>query len=65
MRPLFNHKPLEWLTTIFDVNDKKGRWIFMVKDFHFKIFHRLGNKHANVDALSKNPIFILDEEKGF
>ncbi len=28
----------------------------MFQDFHFKIFHRQGSKHANVDALSKNPM---------
>jgi hypothetical protein len=37
----------------------------MLQDFHFKILHYFGNKHANVDALSKNPIFILDEKQDF
>ncbi len=40
-----NHKPLEWLTIVYDVNGRRGRWIFMLQDFHFKILHRLGNKH--------------------
>ncbi len=26
----------------------------MLQDFHFKIIHRAGAKHANVDVLSRN-----------
>jgi hypothetical protein len=37
----------------------------MLQDFHFKIVHRLGNKHSNVDALSRNPVFVSNEEKDF
>jgi hypothetical protein len=57
-----NHKPLEWLTIVCDANGRRGRWISMLQDFHFKILHCLGNKHANVGALSSNLIFISDEE---
>jgi len=28
----------------------------MLQDFSFKILHRRGLKHVNVDALSRNPI---------
>ncbi len=28
----------------------------MLQDFSFKILHRPGLKHTNVDALSKNPM---------
>jgi hypothetical protein len=28
----------------------------MLQDFHFKIIHRVSFKHANVDALSRNPM---------
>ncbi len=37
----------------------------MVQDFHFKILHHPINKHANADALSRNPIFISVEEDNF
>jgi hypothetical protein len=47
---------LEWLATISDAYGWRGRWISMRQDFHFKIIHRVGDKHANVDALSKNPV---------
>jgi hypothetical protein len=28
----------------------------MLQDFNFKILHRLGFKHTNVAALSRNPV---------
>jgi hypothetical protein len=28
----------------------------MLQDFSFKILHRLGMKHGNADALSRNPV---------
>jgi hypothetical protein len=60
-----NHKPLEWLTIVSNANGKRRRWISMLQDFHFKTIHHLGNKHFNVDALSKNPMFVLDENEDF
>jgi hypothetical protein len=45
-----NHKPLEWLTTMSNANGRWGKSISMLQDFHFKIVHRLGSKHSNVDA---------------
>jgi hypothetical protein len=50
-----DHKLLERLATMLDAHGKKGRWIDMLPDFNFKILHRPGLKHTNVDALSKNP----------
>jgi hypothetical protein len=37
----------------------------MLQDFHFKIVHRPRNKHSNVDALSRNPVFVSNEVKDF
>jgi hypothetical protein len=36
------------------------------QDFHFKIVHHPSFKHANVDALSKNPMdmYKVDEDFG-
>jgi hypothetical protein len=38
----------------------------MFQNFHFKIIHKAGTKHANVDALSRNPIgnSKVDEDFG-
>jgi len=49
-----DHKPLEWLTTVSDAHGRKGRWIDMLQDFSFKIVHRPGLRHTNVNALSRN-----------
>jgi len=51
-----DHKSLEWLVTISDARGRRGRWIDMLQDFNFKILHKPGLKHANVDALSRNPV---------
>ncbi len=51
-----DHKPLEWLATVSDAHGRRGRWVDMLQDFNFKIIHRPGLRHTNVDALSRNPI---------
>jgi hypothetical protein len=51
-----DHKPLEWLATVSDAHGRRGRWIDMLQDFNFKIVHRPGMRHANADALSRNPV---------
>jgi hypothetical protein len=37
----------------------------MLQDFNFKIIHRAGAKHANVDALSHNLVDSHDEDEDF
>jgi len=51
-----DHKPLEWLATMSDAHGRRGRWVDMLQDFSFKIIHRPGLRHTNVDALSRNPV---------
>jgi len=34
-----DHKPLEWLVTIFDAHGRRGMWVGMLQDFSFKIVH--------------------------
>jgi hypothetical protein len=51
-----DHKPLEWLAIVSDAHGRRGKWIDMLQHFNFKIVHRLGFKHTNVDALSRNPM---------
>ncbi len=51
-----NHKPLEWLATVSDAHGRRGRWVGMLQDFSFKIVHRPGLKHTNVDALSRTQL---------
>jgi hypothetical protein len=51
-----DHKPLEWLATVSDAHGRRGRWVGMLQDFSFKIVHRPGLRHTNVDALSRNTV---------
>jgi hypothetical protein len=37
----------------------------MLQDFNFKIVHRVGARHVNVNALSRNPIGLHDEDEDF
>ncbi len=60
-----DHKPLEWLATVSDAHGRRGRWIDMLQDFSFKIVHRPGFRHTNVDALSRNPTRPAKEDDDF
>ncbi len=60
-----DHKPLEWLATISDAHGRRGRWVGMLQDFSFKIVHRPGLKHTNVDALSRNPVGSAADDNDF
>jgi hypothetical protein len=60
-----DHKPLEWLVTVSDAHGRRGRWIDMLQDFSFKILHRPGMKHTNVDALSRNPVGEAKDDDDF
>jgi len=60
-----DHKPLEWLVTVLDAHGRRGRWINMLQDFSFKILHRLGLRHTNVDALNMNLIGQATDDDDF
>ncbi len=60
-----DHKPLQWLAIVSDPFSRRGRWISMLQEFNFKIVHRAGARHANVDALNHNPVDSHDEDKDF
>ncbi len=60
-----DHKPLEWLATVSDAHGRRGRWIDMLQDFNFKILHRPGLKHGNVDALSRNLVGQATDDDDF
>ncbi len=60
-----DHKPFEWLATVSDAHGRRARWINMLQDFSFKILHRPGLRHTNVDALSRNPIRQATDDDDF
>ncbi len=60
-----DHKPLEWLVTISDAHGRRGKWVGMLQNFSFKIVHRPGLRHTNVDALSRNPVGSAADDDDF
>lgn len=56
-----DHKPLEWLSIVSNAYNRRGKWINTLQDFSFKIVHRVGAKQINIDALSCNPVDVVDE----
>jgi hypothetical protein len=60
-----DHKSLEWLAIVSNANGRRGRWVDMLQDFSFKIIHRPGLRHTNVDALSKNPVGPAADDDDF
>jgi len=60
-----DHKSLEWLATISDAHGRRGRWVSMLQDFNFKIVHRPGLRHTNVDALSRYPVGSAADDDDF
>jgi hypothetical protein len=57
-----DHKPLEWLATIYVAYRRRGRWINMLHDFNFKIVHHPGSKHTNANVLHRNPMDGVDDD---
>jgi len=50
---------------VSDVHGRRGRWVDMLHDFSFKIIHRPGLKHTNVDALSRNLVGPATDDDDF
>lgn len=40
-------------------------WIDMLRDFDFKIIHKIRPKHGDVDALSRNPVSLVADNEDF
>ncbi len=60
-----DHKPLEWLAIVSDAHGRRGRWVDMLQDFNFKIIHRPGLRHTNIDALSRNLVGPATDDDDF
>jgi hypothetical protein len=60
-----DHKLLEWLATVSDAHGRRGKWVDMLQDFSFKIIHRPGLRHTNVDALSRNSVGLATDDDDF
>ena len=50
-----DHSSLSWLQSFREPEGQWTRWLGKLQEFHFKIAHRPGKKHANADAMSWHP----------
>ncbi|PAA81732.1 hypothetical protein BOX15_Mlig033284g14 [Macrostomum lignano] len=48
-----DHKALQWLASLKDVEGQCARWLESLQNFDFEIIHRPGKEHGNADSLSR------------
>ena len=55
-----DHSALNWLMTINDPQGRLARWAIMLQSYDFKITHKAGKAHTNVDAVSRPVLPVID-----
>ena len=50
-----DHSALQWLRKLKDPEGQLARWLARLDQYRYKVIHRPGEKHVNVDALSRRP----------
>ena len=48
-----DHRALQWLDRLKDMNARLTRWSLALQQFYFSVEHRAGAKNANADGLSR------------
>ena len=48
-----DHRPLTWLKTMKNSNQRLTRWAVYLQQFKFDVQHRPGSQHKNADGLSR------------
>ena len=51
-----DHQALKWLFSLKEPKNRVARWIETLSAFNLSIEYRPGNRHGNVDALSRCPV---------
>jgi hypothetical protein len=57
-----DHHSLVWLMTYKDASPRLLRWALQLQDFRFKIIYRPGSQNQNADALSRNPVLLINAD---
>ncbi len=52
-----DHQPIKWLMT----NGKLARWALILQEYEFKVIHRPGITHQNVDTMSRRPLTTSED----
>ena len=47
-----DHKPLTWLNTMKNSNQRLTRWILTLQEYRYEVHHRAGAANENVNGLS-------------
>ncbi|CAB4001952.1 Retrovirus-related Pol poly from transposon [Paramuricea clavata] len=50
-----DHNPLVWLNQVKNKNRKLLRWSLTLQEYDIELEHKCGEKHVNVDAVSRMP----------
>ena len=50
-----DHNSLRWLQNFREPEGQVARWLEILSEYDFQVFHRPGVQHGNADALSRSP----------
>lgn len=57
-----DHRALVWLFNCKDPTSRLLRWRLKLESFDYQIFYKPGKINSNCDALSRNPIMLINNE---
>ena len=57
-----DHKPLTWLNTMKNSNQRLTRWILTLQEYRYEIYHRPGAQNKNADGLSRGPPSTCEQD---
>jgi hypothetical protein len=56
-----DHQPIKWLMINDKLIGKLARWALILQKYEFKVIHRLGITHQNVDTMSRRPLTTSED----
>jgi hypothetical protein len=55
-----DHQPIKWLMTNDKLTGKLARWVLILQEYEFKVIHRCGITHQNVDTMLRRPLITFE-----
>jgi hypothetical protein len=56
-----DHQLIKWLMTNDKLTSKLARWALILQEYEFKVIHRPGITHQNVDTMSRKPLTTSED----